>query len=181
MKIAGMLAIAMEMAVAAGVPQHRVTVCMKTLNHEVYAAQSQASNIFAGIGISLKWRDLKQCDAKAMVITLASGTPEYMLPGALANADYEQGRIVIFYDRVRQELPEKNAHLLAHVLAHEITHALEGISHHSETGLMKAHWEPQDISAMAFKPLAFSAEDIELIHRGLDIWESRMAVAAQRR
>jgi hypothetical protein len=177
MKIAGMLAMAMEMAVAAGVPEHAVTVCMRTQNHEVHSAQSQASRMFAGIGVNLKWRDLKQCYAESVVITLASGTPDNVLPGALGNADYEHGRIVIFYDRVRQQLPWKEAYVLAHVLAHEITHALQGISHHSEAGLMKAHWDPQDVSEMVFKPLPFSAEDIELIHRGLDAWESRLAAA----
>jgi hypothetical protein len=57
--------------------------------------------------------------------------------------------------------------LLAHVLVHEITHILEGIPHHSQDGVMKAHWTPQDIVRMASRPLPFDPQDVALIQYGL--------------
>ena len=57
--------------------------------------------------------------------------------------------------------------LLAHVLVHEITHILQGITRHSETGIMKAHWTPEDYEEMQLRPLSFTRKDIELIQIGL--------------
>ena len=54
--------------------------------------------------------------------------------------------------------------LLAHVLVHEITHALEGVSRHAETGVMKARWTDKDYSAMAYKPLELTPVDVNMIH-----------------
>ena len=54
----------------------------------------------------------------------------------------------------------------------------EGVSRHSETGVMKARWDVNDFEHMAGKPLPFSPEDIILIGRGLEARESRLALAA---
>ena len=174
MKIAAIFG--MAVTAWAGVPEHRVTVCMKTLNHAVSSAQSQASKMFAAVGVTLEWHDWKKCGVDFLVVELSSDTPESLFAGALGHADYEHGEIVVFYDRVARRLPGKETVLLAHVLVHEITHLLIGVSHHSETGLMKAHWEAEDISAMRFRPLPFAPGDIELLHRGLDARESRLAL-----
>jgi len=53
------------------------------------------------------------------------------------------------------------------VLVHEITHILQGVDRHSAQGVMKAQWDDNDYSAMAWKPLPFSPIDVELINRGL--------------
>src|SRR5215467_10357798 len=174
MKIAAIFG--MAVAAWAGGPEHRVTVCMKTLKHEVFAAQSQASKMFAEVGVTLEWHDLKNCGVDSLIIELSSHTPESLLAGALGHADYEHGEIVVFYDRVARRLPGKETVLLAHVLVHEIAHVLFGVSHHSEAGLMKARWEAEDISAMRFKPLPFGPGDIELLHRGLDARELRLTL-----
>jgi hypothetical protein len=57
--------------------------------------------------------------------------------------------------------------LLGHVLAHEITHILEAIVRHSETGLMRAHWTPEDHVRMRHQLLGWDAADREIIHAGL--------------
>jgi|SRR5271157_1457300 len=49
------------------------------------------------------------------------------------------------------------------VLAHELTHALEGVARHSSEGLMKAKWSPGDYAGMVYGPLAFAAEDLDLL------------------
>jgi len=88
-----------------------------------------------------------------------------------------KAHIVIFYDRVQQAAhPDLIPCLLAHVLVHEITHILQGFSRHSDQGVMKASWDGSDYSAMAWKPLAFAREDIDLIHLGLAARAARAAL-----
>ena len=67
------------------------------------------------------------------------------------------------------------AALLAHAMAHEIAHVLQGISRHSESGILKAHWSGTDCARMAFFPLMFTREDALLIHHGLRVRHSRLA------
>jgi hypothetical protein len=52
-------------------------------------------------------------------------------------------------------------------MTHEITHILQGISRHSLTGVMKAHWDAHDFAQMAYQPLPFAPEDVDLIQQGL--------------
>jgi hypothetical protein len=90
------------------------------------------------------------------------------MPGCLAYAlPYEGLHIVVFYDRIAQEHPGLVKSLLAHVLAHEITHLLQAENRHSASGIMKARWIENDYKDMKLGLLAFSAEDIDLIYRGL--------------
>jgi len=65
-------------------------------------------------------------------------------------------------------MPELPQIVLGYVLAHEITHLLEGISRHSDTGVMKAGWNRTDIFAMRRGRLVLSSEDLDLIHRGME-------------
>jgi hypothetical protein len=89
---------------------------------------------------------------------------------------YEGNHIVIFYDRLQRKVKGTQiSTLLAHVLAHEVTHILQGIHRHSERGLMKATWDGSDYQAMMWKPLPFTPQDIELIHRGLAVRSTRAA------
>jgi hypothetical protein len=81
----------------------------------------------------------------------------------------EAVHIVVLYDRIQKSAgdPTQASALLAHVMTHEITHLLQGVSRHSETGVMKAHWDKHDLAQMAYKPLPFAPEDIDLIQHGL--------------
>jgi hypothetical protein len=57
--------------------------------------------------------------------------------------------------------------VLAHVIVHEVTHVLQGVSGHSDSGIMKAWWTPKDYEQMEWAPLPFTANDIALIQLGL--------------
>jgi hypothetical protein len=81
--------------------------------------------------------------------------------------------------------------LYAHVLVHEITDMLEGVEHHSETGVMKAHWTEHDVADMSIEPLSFEPIDVKLIEYGLahycivgrlarSEWRRSLAAAAAR-
>ena len=102
-------------------------------------ARAMAGKMFAGIGVTLSWRNSHRCPANAIRITFSQQTPPQQLPGAFAYAlPYEGTHIVVFYDRVLSEIAEPRwvPSLLAHVLVHEITHILEGSDHHSATGTL---------------------------------------------
>jgi hypothetical protein len=173
------LAILAAATCAANDGQRKVTVCIATTpTSEVFRAQAQATQMFAVIGVRLDWRCRKSGPQEAIVISLAARTPENRKPGELAYAlPYEGTHIVILYDRVRKMQPNQVPAVLAHVLVHEVTHILQGIPHHAGSGVMKAHWDSSDFSQMTWQPLPFTADDIDLIQRGLDKREARPAGA----
>ena len=174
-----MLVVLAATACVAGEEQRRVTVCMDTTpTSEVVRAQTQASQMFAAIGVKLDWRCRKSSSQESIVITLAAHAPENRKPGELAYAlPYEGTHIVIFYDRVSKMMPYQVHAVLAHVLVHEVTHIFQGMPRHSESGVMKAHWGSQDFAQMTWKPLPFTDDDVDLIQRGLDAREARLASA----
>ena len=136
-----------------------------------YRAQRMAARMFADIGVTIQFLfNPRTCPAGAIQIRLTGDTPDDLLPGALAYAQpYEGVHIQVFYDRIRARVPAPGVpSLLAHVLVHEITHILQGVSRHSASGLMKAHWDGRDYTEMGRKPLEFTDEDIRLIRQALD-------------
>jgi hypothetical protein len=167
----------------AGDAQRRVTVCMDTTpTSEVVRAEAQASQMFLGIGVKLDWRCRKSAPQEAIVISLAAHAPQSRKAGELAYAlPYEGTHIVIFYDRVIKMVPNQVHAVLAHVMAHEVTHILQGLPRHSDSGVMKAQWDSSDFSKMTWQPLSFTAEDIDLIQRGLDALGSPLAGGQQSR
>ena len=44
---------------------------------------------------------------------------------------------------------------------------LQGIAHHSDSGIMKKHWTNREISDMAVRPLTFTEYDAMLIKESL--------------
>jgi hypothetical protein len=110
-----------------------------------------------------------KCPVEGIRISVSDDRLAHRLPNAFAYAlPYEGTHIVVFYDRVQHvSTPSGRPSLLAHVLVHEITHILQGMPRHSGEGIMKANWDARDYSAMTWKPLVFTSEDIDLIHNGL--------------
>jgi hypothetical protein len=152
------------------VPRPVVAVCLSNPPAPNYAvSRTVASVIFAHIGIELAWHDTRHCPADALQITMAENTPPGVGPGVLAYAlPYEGTHIVVFLSRIQNSVSKDlEPVLLGHVFAHEITHILQGCTHHSDSGLMKAHWTAGDYGRMARQSLSFTLEDIDLIHDGM--------------
>lgn len=62
------------------------------------------------------------------------------------------------------EAPELTlGQLLGHGIAHEIGHLLLGTNSHSDTGLMSAHWNGQELKLAAYMQLVFSEKQAESI------------------
>jgi hypothetical protein len=169
---------------AARPAEWNVTVCVErgaALLVTTGRAEMIASKIFAAIGVTIDWRrGLPGCPAQGIQISFSDSTPENLMLGALAYArPYEGTHIRLFYDRIAQVDAVLLPRLLAHVLVHEVTHILQNICRHSNHGVMKARWEQEDYSQMRWKPLAFAAEDIDLIRDGLAARAARVMVASR--
>jgi hypothetical protein len=186
MKITAMTALAVTVIVAAqaGEPgqaaERKVTVCMEIAAADPILsvrAEDKASKMFSGIGVTLDWR--QNCPADGIRISLSDHRLEERMPNAYAYAmPYEGIHIVVFYGRIKEvHDPSLRTSLFAHVLVHEITHSLQGIPRHSGEGVMKANWDGGDYSAMTWKPLVFTSDDIELIYQGLARRTARAALS----
>jgi hypothetical protein len=177
MKLTMMMALASGMAWAGGtLPARTVTVCSRRTadSPTLYRAQGETSKMFATAGVKIEWREPRPCPAGAILISLSEDAPASDHPGALAYAlPYEGTHIVVFYDRIQRQSaavdPNALPMLLAHVMVHEITHILQGVSRHSETGIMKARWDERDYGQMRIKPLPFTDADIYLIQHSPDL------------
>ena len=67
----------------------------------------------------------------------------------------------LFYEPIQQLQQETHASpsvILGHVMAHELGHLLLGTNSHSPSGLMRAHWTPEDLANAAKGNLLFSRE-----------------------
>jgi hypothetical protein len=171
--MAALTGVAAQAAENAGAPAERhIIVCMEgeTGAGLKIRARSLASNIFAGIGVTVHWRNgFDGCPSQAIRISITDHTPDGLKSGALAYArPYDGTHIRVFYDRiVASHYGNEVPLVLGHVFAHEIAHILERISRHSASGIMKDRWQGSDFSRMHWKPLEFADEDIDLIYRGL--------------
>jgi hypothetical protein len=183
-------AIAMSLALAANAQAAgKVRVCVNSrtyVSRSVLArAETIASRIFATAGVALEWRAAGDAacrntdETRTVILDFHVDTAPGEHPGALAYAlPYQGSHIVVLFDRFEALFdpsewskggPWQVSAVLAHVMAHEITHLLEGVAWHSQTGVMKAHWNGHDLTQMAFQSLAFDPEDIDLIQRGLSV------------
>ena len=174
MKFTAMVALAMTglTAQAAAMKQSQISIYVQNNAHvpvrELDQAEILAATMFASVHIEIDWREGQPSAAgEPIAIELAANVPKTEKPGALACAYYDESIIVVFWDRM--EHAANPAPLLAHVLVHEITHILEGVSRHSQSGIMKERWNAADMDLIQFHKLklAFAAEDVYLIQLGL--------------
>ena len=166
-------------AEAGGAEVPSVTVCMggEPGVPSIWSVEQIVSKIFSGIGVRLEWHS-DSCPASPYVIKIgfADEPPKGVSDSALAYArPYEGIHIVVLYARVKRLQPTGTQRFLAYVLVHEITHVLEGVSRHSNGGIMKARWDSADYYWIRRDALAFAEEDVELIHLGLDARAAHLA------
>ena len=161
-----------------------VTVCTTDRPGQVTdQARLVASQIFRGIGVKLVWHiDARFCEAhpdQAIVVSYSRNTPKELRPGTFAMAlPYEGTHIEIFSDRVGAVGGGVREDLLGHVLAHEITHMLQGSARHSDSGLMKAHWDRAELAQMKVRHFSFTDLDALLIYNGLAARDAAGAAVA---
>jgi hypothetical protein len=159
--------------------QDSVGVCPADLKR----AADKAAALLAPAGVRIEWRHGRPKSGdpdslRPVQIHIVSDMPEEHNPEALAFAQAFEGvHVTVLYNRVLKSKPPYL--VLGYVLAHEITHLLEGISRHSEAGVMKAHWGCVEYYAMRRGTFVLSNEDIHLIRQGIETreWQPLIAVA----
>jgi len=162
-------------------PAPDVLVCLDRIaqagTSATYLAQSETSKLLARAGVHVEWVHGSACQNNAAIqVHLTIQTPDNLMPGALAFCQpAASDSIRVLYDRVEAMVsPAHEPQLLAYVLAHEIVHILEGTGRHSETGIMKAQWTPEDYSDIASGKLTFASEDVELVRGGLIVRQAHL-------
>ena len=60
--------------------------------------------------------------------------------------------------KLQEETHVSAATILGHAMAHELGHLLLGTNSHSPIGLMRAHWDPEDLTRASRGALRFSHE-----------------------
>jgi hypothetical protein len=77
------------------------------------------------------------------------------------------------------------ADILGGVVAHELGHLLLGSNSHGHTGIMRAHWEHEQLRSLAMGNLLFTTEEAEHMRGKVIATRSansrRLAVTAQSR
>jgi hypothetical protein len=162
------------------VPHYKVVVCIEH-NADTQAVLPRvkeiSAQIFAPARIQIEWRSLNRCarEKDPIRVHLEDRSPEKDYPGALAWAHSFAGDyICVFYDRIRAAAdPRDLPSLMAYVLAHEIGHSLQGFDGHSDAGIMKANWDRKDMADIRFGTLTFSAFDLLMIERGIEVRTGR--------
>jgi len=141
-----------------------------------YQAKKMVTAIFKSAGVTIEWRSPKQASVNPkgilLRIDLAHDTPALRTPGALAvSYPFDRCRkgITVFLDRIRSLTRDDylESELLAYVLVHEITHVIQGLDVHTEEGIMKARWSPEDLAAIFRQGLSFAPEDVVRIRQAL--------------
>ena len=142
----------------------------------LWEAQARTASIFEGIGVRVVWTQKKRASdpdaARAITLKIIAQAPDDVRPGVLAQTTPSGRSIVVFYDRVRhisggwQSLAPA---LLAHVFAHEIGHVLQAVGRHSETGILKPHWEYEDFLLMIRRRMAFTPFDASLMRSSIGV------------
>lgn len=168
-----LIAVAPATARSAG----KISVCVAARDEPptlvLLRAEAISAQMFASAGVSVEWLSQKAaaCRGARQANTVALGfmtnSPADLHPGALAYAQPHEDKIVVMFDRIEHYVAKSDKAVLAHVMTHEIAHLLEGVSRHSETGVMKAKWDARDFDLMTYHPLLFAPEDIELIRHGM--------------
>jgi hypothetical protein len=164
-----------------GIP---VDVCMESTNAlSVYESQAKllVSEIFAPIGVDLNWHPClsgneewgSETARTPFRIRWAQHPPSTAPAGALAAArpfgssDHAITLYEIPLQRFLTQYPNAPAVVLAYVLAHELAHVMQGLQHHSASGILKPNWSYREYYLMLSGALTFTPKDVDLIRDGL--------------
>ena len=138
---------------------------------------SEAGTIFKKIGIEIEWAE---CPCNSLVspaelqlrliptlFPTARGIPQRGHLGYAAASEDGGGLATIFYDRVEKLTIEiKPSTVLGYAIAHELGHLLLGKTlrddrYHSDSGIMRAKWDRNDIKGKTKDGMQFASEDAE--------------------
>jgi hypothetical protein len=156
-------------------------------------AEMEASRVFRQSGIEAKWlncplpadgqEDPAQCRTaefpahlQLRIARRSRNLSEITFGISYLSADGSGCYANLFYERI-EEMHERNrvnlASLLGDVAAHEIGHLLLGTNSHAENGIMRAHWEREELASISAGTLFFSEAESRQMKNKLAAWRSR--------
>jgi hypothetical protein len=149
----------------------RVEICMEAWasGEAGWQAKHIASEIYRKIGVKLIWKS-HQCGQEAIRVSVERHTPDNLPKGALAQSwpFQHQRRMEVYWSSIEENYsPGMWKVMLGYTLAHEIGHILMETDGHSWEGVMKAHWDHNDLMEMAHGDLRFTERDRQAIVRGV--------------
>lgn len=166
-----------------GVGSANPTVCLSYVNESIVPvlvlgrAKAIVMDRYAAIGVRILSGSCQSATPGSATIQIQfiAAAPAWLHPGALAYSTpyaFTGARVEMIWGRISQT-NDRPAELLGYVLAHEVGHVLEGVSRHSDEGIMKAHWTVREYADIKIGKFAFASEDAELIHRGIRVRNGR--------
>jgi hypothetical protein len=136
-------------------------------------AEHEVVRIYEQIGVNVVWTQDTAPGASLIVIVVATGwlnAPTAALGTAL-RAPGNRGRVAyVFYSRVEHVSAHSRLErgcLLGVTIAHEVGHLLLPYGSHSQTGLMRAQWNDEDLQRARDGGLGFTARQGDLIRSRL--------------
>lgn len=145
-------------------------------------AQDDVTQWYAAIGVETVWAGAHRVSqmptrpevslnpTDLTVIVLSPEMVDRMAPprdvvGAAPGTTTERGRIAyVFYHRLRM-IAMAGDDLLGVVMAHEIGHLLLPYGSHSDTGVMRSHWDVRDLWCHDVRQLGFTPYQAQQIRR----------------
>ena len=161
---------------------YEVKVCLSehVRAPELLVATARAAVILGSAGVRIRWcHGLRNEDGgpAPVLVEIFADAPAHTPPGVQARSfpyAAHGARIEVYRNRVLLLAPEgyvASGSVLGHVLAHEITHVIQGISRHSDEGLMAASWTTEVVRQMVRAPLPLLPHDVQLIQAAL-LWQN---------
>jgi len=149
----------------------------------------EAGTIFKRIGIEVEW---KECPCNSLVgaaefqlrviptlFPTARGIPQRGHLGYAAASEEGGVLATIFYDRVEDlTLVNNPSTVLGYAIAHEMGHlllgkTLRGGRYHSDSGIMRAKWDRNDLKGRTESRMEFAPEDAERLRARVALWIQR--------
>lgn len=158
-------------------------------------AHRELTEIFQKFGVQIQWaesnfleprRERNSVQSLKVIILGRSGerlAPDRTSAGFTPKSlEGDSGRLAyVFYSRIEDfarsaqrfsDAPSfgmaRNGHILAHIIAHEAGHMLLPTLSHSEEGIMRCQWKPDDLRLALKRELLFTQEQVELMRLELD-------------
>ena len=152
-------------------------------------AEENATRIFGRAGVWIAWKNCLDCGPvewpTSLVVRIVPGSarPSHEIFGmAFLSAEGTGCYTDVFYEGAAKLQSAWNVSLsdtLGAVIAHEIGHLLLGSNSHTSAGIMRAHWEGQELNRMARGNLLFTEAQSDQMHMKLFAVRSTLTVAAQ--
>ncbi len=147
----------------------------------LHRAERQAGNIFARAGFEVVWvncpqaEDALACDridepghlALRIIPDAAISLSDAAFGVAFLSPDGSGRYSDVFWKRAQDLHAISNLDLsgiLGSVIAHEIGHLLLGSNAHAVSGIMRAHWEAEELRRIAMGTLLFTPQQAKLMH-----------------